>query len=235
MDSKPFFEFDILRFEEHQIAELKKFTKSAFSLEDILTTASTLKYAGAIKKILDDQFRNPSEQYVRFFASQVYEGSLTKKVLEQFAKIVKDATGQYVNEVINERLKSALSANESHSDLESSPEEEPAGSVQLDKMIREKNQDEIDGYNIVRAILCKVVDINRISVRYQKSYSSIVLDNTNRKRICRLHFNSERKAIAVFRGTVEELLPIDSSNDIFKYEEQLKARYTAINKDTKQA
>lgn len=46
MDSKLFFVFNMLHIEDHQINELKKFTKSAFSLEDILTTASTLKYAG---------------------------------------------------------------------------------------------------------------------------------------------------------------------------------------------
>jgi len=67
MDSKPFFSFNVLQFEDHQIKELKKFTKSAFSLEDILTTASTLKYTGAIKKILDEELKNPTEEFVRFF------------------------------------------------------------------------------------------------------------------------------------------------------------------------
>ena len=57
MDSRPFFEFDVLDFEEHQLAELKKFTKSAFSLDDILATASTLKYAGAVKRILERELR----------------------------------------------------------------------------------------------------------------------------------------------------------------------------------
>jgi len=50
MDSKPFFTFNIPNFQDHQIAELKKFIKSTFSLDDILTTASTFKYTGAIKK-----------------------------------------------------------------------------------------------------------------------------------------------------------------------------------------
>lgn len=89
MDSKPFFEFNILHFEEHQVKELKKFTKSAFSLEDILNTASTLKYTGAIKKILEDELKNPSEAFVRFFASQIYDGRLTQPVIEQFTQIVK--------------------------------------------------------------------------------------------------------------------------------------------------
>ena len=69
MDSKPFFTFNVLGFQDHQVNELKKFTKSAFSLDDILTTASTLKYTGAIKKILEEELTNPSEPFVRFFAS----------------------------------------------------------------------------------------------------------------------------------------------------------------------
>ncbi|WP_293675516.1 type I restriction endonuclease, partial [Thiolapillus sp.] len=112
MDSKPFFEFNILDFEDHQINELKKFTKSAFSLEDILTTASTLKYTGAIKKILEQELEKPSEEFVRFFASRIYGGRLTQSVLEQFRKIVKKAREQFINEKINDRLKSALSTNE---------------------------------------------------------------------------------------------------------------------------
>ena len=71
MDSRPFFEFDVLDFEEHQLVELKKFTKSAFSLDDILATASTLKYAGAVKQILVRELDNPSEPFVRFFAAQI--------------------------------------------------------------------------------------------------------------------------------------------------------------------
>jgi len=76
MDSKPFLEFDMLDFEEHDVKELKKFSKSAFSLEDILTTASKLKYAGAIRKILEQELESPSTQFVRFFASQIYDGKL---------------------------------------------------------------------------------------------------------------------------------------------------------------
>lgn len=119
MDSKPFFEFNILHFEDHQINELKKFTKTAFSLNDILTTASTLKYTSAIKKILEEELKNPTEQFVRFFASQIYDGRLTQQVIEQFTQIVKNARNQFINERLNERLKSALAANEVDSSVDS--------------------------------------------------------------------------------------------------------------------
>ena len=90
MDSKPFFEFNIKDFEDYQLNVLKKFTKSSFSLEDILNTASTLKYTGQIKKILEEELTNPTEEFVRFFARQIYDGTLTKRVLEQFTGIVRD-------------------------------------------------------------------------------------------------------------------------------------------------
>lgn len=222
MDSKPFFTFNVLHFEDHQINELKKFTKSAFSLEDILTTASTLKYTGAIKKILEDELKNPSEAFVRFFASQIYDRRLTQPVIEQFTDIVKEARNQFVNERINERLKSALSANEAASDHEETEEEnETHPEAGKDGIVT--TQEEIDGYNIVKSILREVTDIKRIAMRDTKSYCGILLDDNNRKPICRLHFNGPQKYLGVFSGKSEERLEIDSVDDIFKYADRIKA------------
>lgn len=45
MDAKPFFEFNILDFNERDVDELKKFAKAAFDVDTILTTANDLKYS----------------------------------------------------------------------------------------------------------------------------------------------------------------------------------------------
>ncbi len=229
MDSKPFFEFNILHFEDHQIDELKKFTKSAFSLEDILTTASTLKYAGSIKKILEEELKNPSEMFVRFFASQVYDGRLTQPVIEQFTKIVKEARAQFVNERINERLKSALSANGSESTSELAVEPEIIIDASSGQDGIETTQEEIDGYNVVKAILREVVDVKRVTMRDTKSYCGILLDDNNRKPICRLHFNYAKKYLGVFSGKNEERIEIDNVDDIFKYTDQIKSVIAQYN------
>ena len=224
MDSKPFFEFNILEFDEHHIYELKKFTKQKFLLDDILTTASTLKYAGAIKKILEDELKNPSEPFVRFFASQIYDGRLTQQVIEQFTQIVKEARSQFVNERINERLKSALSANDiEESDITSTED----GKEDSENILEEKDgvvttQEEIDGYNIVKAILRKNIDASRVAMRDTKRYCGILLDDNNRKPICRLHFNYSQKYIGVFSGKKEERMKIDAIDDIFNFEEQIQ-------------
>ncbi len=224
MDSKPFFTFNILHFEDHQISELKKFTKSTFSLEDILTTASTLKYAGAIKNVLAEELKNPTEDFVRFFARQIYDGILTKRVLEQFTQIVKDARTQFINERINERLKSALSANEQETLATMIDEGKIGNSTQDVQNGIEATQDEIDGYNIVKAILYEVVDdVQRIAMRNTKRYCGILLDDNNRKPLCRLHFHYSQKYLGVIKNRKEERIAIDAVNDIFKYANKIKS------------
>ena len=222
MDAKPFFSFNILQFEDHQISELKKFTKSSFSLEDILTTASTLKYTGAIKKILDDELKNPSDTFVRFFTSKIYDGRITQQVIEQFTHIVKEARVQFINEQINERLKSALSGNEILLQDEHAQESEESLDVDSEKNEIVTTQDEIDGYNIVKAILYETIDVERVNMRNTKSYCGILLDNNNRKPICRLHFNYSQKYLGVITEKSEERIKIDSVNDIFKYAENIR-------------
>ena len=224
MDSKPFFEFNILEFNEHHIDELKKFTKQAFSLEDILTTASTLKYAGSIKKILEDELKNPSEPFVRFFASQIYDGRLTQQVIEQFKQIVKDARSQFVNERINERLKSALSANnlDDSTALTTENEEVDTESTAKENNVIITTQEEVDSYNIIKAILRKNINVSRVAIRNTKRYCGILLDDNNRKPICRLHFSSSQKYIGIFSEKKEDRIKIDSIDDIFNLSELIE-------------
>ena len=188
MDTKPFFVFNILGFQDHQIAELKKFIKSAFSLEDILTTASTLKYTGAIKKILEAESTEPSEAFVKFFASQIFDGRLTKQVVEQFTAIVKEARKQFINEKINDRLKSALSDSEDHEEVKATQEQAMVAAQEEDDGVV-TTEEELEGYHVVKSILRETIDLSRIAMRDTKSYCGILLDDNNRKPICRLRFN----------------------------------------------
>ncbi|RLB67911.1 MAG: restriction endonuclease, partial [Deltaproteobacteria bacterium] len=216
-----FFIFNILDFQDHQITELKKFTKAAFSLDDILTTASTLKYTGAIKKVLDDELTNPSEAFVRFFAAKIFDGRLTKPVVEQFTPIVKEARKQFINERINERLTSALSA-EDPQDVEVIQGEVAGDTNSQEKSGIITTEEEIEGFHVVKAILRQIVDVSRITMRDTKSYCGILLDDNNRKPICRLHFNHSQKYLGVFSQKTEERIAIDSVDDLYKYSEQMK-------------
>ena len=53
---------------------LKKFAKESFDLDNILSTASELKYTKGIKGVLADEWNNPSEEFVRMLTTRVYSG-----------------------------------------------------------------------------------------------------------------------------------------------------------------
>jgi hypothetical protein len=108
MDEKPFLVLDLLDIDDTLIPELRKLTKDVFDLDSIINAAGELKYVGQIKRTIAAQFKEPEEEWIRFFTSRVYDGSLTLKVREQFAPLVIKATKQFLNDQVNDRLKTAL-------------------------------------------------------------------------------------------------------------------------------
>ncbi|KPA10585.1 restriction endonuclease or methylase, partial [Candidatus Magnetomorum sp. HK-1] len=222
MDKKPFFEFNLLNFEEHHLEELKKFTKSSFNLESIISTASTLKYTAAIKKTFAEEISNPSDEFIKFFVSKVYSGVKTQNIISQFSKIVKNALNQFIREKINDRLKSALNDESNDEEQESSDVNSKNENKQVDDGIITTDE-EIEGYNYIKAIVRDVIDVNRIHMRDTKSYCGVLLDDNNRKPICRLHFNSTtKKYIGIFSQKNETKNLIDEVKDIFNHSKEIQ-------------
>lgn len=225
MDDKPFLELDLLDLDEHALPELQKLTKSAFDVDSIISAAGELKYVGQIKKELALQFTNPNDDFVRFFASRVYDGIITQKVRDQFAVLTRKAAIQFLGDQVNDRLKSAMSGAVLPSYAMASvepPSVEPAEDSSSEQI--QTTLDELEGFHIVKAIVRAVVDAKRIIHRDTKSYFGILLDDNNRKPICRLHFNRSQKYIGLFDGEKTETRhPISSLDEIYEFAEQLKA------------
>ncbi len=108
MDKEPFFQFEITSITDSDVEELKKFHKSFFQVETITSAASDLKYTNLIKKIFNDDLKNPSESLVKHFIAKVYQGRATEKVTSYFTELVKKSLQQVVSDLITERLKNAL-------------------------------------------------------------------------------------------------------------------------------
>jgi hypothetical protein len=86
------------------------------------------------------------------------------------------------------------------------------------------NEEEWQGYYIVKSILRENLDIKRIFVRDKKNYCGILLDDNNRKPICRLYFNSKKKYLGLFSDNKdEEKVAIEDFNEIYNYAEKLKS------------
>lgn len=225
MDEKPFLELDLLDLDEHALPELQKLTKSAFDVDSIISAAGELKYIGQIKKEMASQFSQPSDEFVKFFASRAYDGIITQKVREQFTILTRKAAAQFLGDQVNGRLKSAMSGaiepSYAMAAVQSPMEAEPAGDVGEDRI--QTTLDELEGFHVVKAIVRSVVDAKRIVHRDTQSYFGILLDDNNRKPICRLHFNRAQKYLGVFDSEKNESRhPIASVDDIYGFAEQLK-------------
>ncbi|EPH7225118.1 type I restriction enzyme HsdR N-terminal domain-containing protein [Enterobacter asburiae] len=230
MDEKPFLEVDLLDIDENIIPELKKLTKSSFDLESIINAAGELKYVSQIKKILHSQLNNPEDDFVKFFASRVYDGILTQKVRESFFNLTKKAASQYINDQVNERLKSAITG------ITPAIIDTPNESSQIEEDEHKDESDvvttleELEGYHIVKAITRAVLEAPRITHRDTKSYFGILVDDNNRKPLCRLHFNRTQKYIALFDIEKNETRhPITTVDDIYSFADILKATAALYN------
>jgi hypothetical protein len=222
MDEKPFLEFNITDIRDNHIDELKKFHKELFNIESIITTASELKYTNEIKQLFQIELTNPSTDFIKHFAKQVYPSKITDKILDLFTVLVKKSTQQYISDLITDRLKSALDKEvENEKEISNTIQTKPDDKQEeLNKIVT--TEEELEGYFIVKSILRQKFDSNRIKYRDALSYFSILLDDNNRKTICRLYLNSPKKQIGIQDENKKEIKhELTKLDDIFSYSEQL--------------
>lgn len=242
MDEKPFLEINLLELNNSNVVELKKLTKSAFDIENLMTTAGELKYMRQIKRLLSEQLDNPSDEFVKFVAGKVFTGVLTPTRREYFSGIAKRAFNQLINERINTRLKSAMSETSltEMNSIQIEDVETQAESVEANKVNRESliqtNEEELEGFYIVKSLLRDIVDPNRIIHRDTKSYMGILLDDNNRKPLARLYFNRSQKYLGIFdEKREEEKIPVQNLNDIYQYAERLRRVFVFYEGEDKES
>lgn len=224
MDEKPFLELDLNNIDENVVPEIFKLTKSAFDVESIVNAAGELKYVSQIKKIISSQFANPDDAFVRLIASRVYEGVQTQKVRELFTVLTKKAFTQWLTDQVNERLKSAINSPK----ITEARAENEALKSDDELIVSDENTEvvttpeEIEGYHIVKSIIRTTLSPERIGYRDNKSYFGILIDDNNRKPICRLHLNRSQMYIGLFDENKKETRnSLESLDDIFTFSEQL--------------
>lgn len=222
MDDKPFLEVDITDLRDNQIEELKKFHKSYFDIDNILSSASELKYMGELKAIIQNEFSSPSADFVKMFATKVYEGRMLQNVVDQFTPLVKRAISSHINDIINERLKGALTVSDAKPEAQQ-VKEEPVSDAQKEVQPESKivtTEEELDAYRIIQAICRQKVDVSRIAYRDAQTYFSVLLDDNNRKPICRMYFNTGTKYVATIDENKKDVKhPIESLDDLFQFTE----------------
>ena len=222
LDSTPFLELDLSKKESVRYDELFKLSKDHFDLQGLLSSASTLKYTQAIKQLVVEEFKNPSDDFTKFFASKVHEGRVTANILSEFRSIVAEAIKQHINRTINDHIKDLMIR------VDDTPELKSSSALDISSYMSKKQQDnekietteeEVQAFQELLNILYGHVDAKRIVWRDVVTYFGVLLDDNNRKPICRFHFNTGNKYISLFDGSdrQQDKIQIDSIADIKTY------------------
>ncbi len=225
MDEKPFLEVNLLDLKEAQIEELKKFHKSYFDVDMILSSASELKYMGELRAIIGKEFSAPSPDFVRYFGKQVYDGVFSSKVLEQFTALVKRSISGYISDIIADRLKAAIKEEATEPEQSTAPTEQATADEEQPDDGIVTTAEELEAFYLIKSMLRSVCPAERITYKDTRSYFGVSIDNNVRKTICRLYLNQPtRKRIAIIGEDKSEVMhKIDSINDIYQYEAEIIA------------
>ena len=215
MDLVPFLEFNILEMKSSSIRELKKFKKEQFDVETIFTNASKLRYSRAIKEIFNKQLEQPDDDFVRFFLQYIYDGAKTQNIIDKYRDLIKTALNDTISERMTDKITSALNVNEVTEQVE-----EPEIDDKKSKIIT--TEEEIQSFYIIKGFFAGVCELSRIAHRDTESYFGILLDDNNRKPICRLNLDAKKKHIMIpDKDKKFERFYIDSLDDLYKYRQQL--------------
>lgn len=193
MDDAPFFVFNIESVKDEDIESLKQFCKSYFDTDAIVDSATTMKYKRNILAAIGELVDNPTPDFVRLIGKPIYGGNMTERVVDQFTSLVKSCFATYVNNIISERLQSAVKTQEENAAR--IRQEIAAAEVVNNDLI--PNDEEMQALGLIKALIAEKVDTERVSHVITQSYFAIVLDGTTKKTIARLNLRSRKKSISI--------------------------------------
>jgi predicted type IV restriction endonuclease len=234
MDDTPFLELNLSQLNEHAINQIKKLTKSSFSVDEAIHAANEMKYKGGIKSVFKRQLDQPSDDFVKLFFKEVCPGNVfTGNLKDLFIQYTKSSFKEFIREEIDKLLNEASAKN----DFPVTPLEEEK--VEISNAAPEFTEEEKEGFYIVKSILAQIVDLHRISYRDTLSYCNVLLDDNGWKAIVRFYFNNTKsKKLELVKlndkGEKEYIkISIDSINDIYKYSQQIQEIVLAYDSKSK--
>ena len=232
MDTSPFLTVNLDNENGINYSSLRHFAKATFNANEACEAAANMRYIDGMQAFLEQAYIDPPEEFVRIMAKHVYQGPMTAARRQKFTHLTKVAFQGFINNRVSGTLKKASDianslANEDQENLEQENDDqeyEPAGEKGIIT-----TAEEIESYEIIKAIVGDIVDPERIQIRDTKSYCGILLDNNNTKPICRLYLNSgSTKHIRIMSNDTDERgrrtstrYDINNANDITQYEEEL--------------
>lgn len=158
-----------------------------------------------------DEFKQPSNKLIKYYLG-ICERKATENAIKEFSEIVKEAYQQYINDSINERLKTAIVDEKPTTPTTPEPESRIV-----------TTEEEIEGYHIIKAILCKEIESSRITYHDFTNWFNVTIDNSIKKTICKLYLTETEKHIGFINSEGKETKQqIKTIEDIYQFSDRLK-------------
>lgn len=230
LDNAHFLELDMLNLQEPLVEELKKLTKSALSVSEMLTAASELKYVGGILKILAEQIDKDKidENFAKYFFQKLCpDRAFAGAVKPQWRAFTHRALNQFVTEEIKRRL--GVSDGGSSPTGITTPDPDPIVEPvepPIEKVVT--TPEEMEAFYIIKSILRGVVEPSRIGYKDVQNHFNVLFDGKVTKPICRFYFNNPKNMrLGLFAGSddgkQEERVSITTLDEIYQYADKFKA------------
>jgi hypothetical protein len=215
LDHEPFFTFEITHLKDDHLSEIGKLQKTGLDIGSFLDAAEELKFLAEIKRTIIDELNEPSEKFIKFISQSLFG---TIKRISFLTPLIKQAAQQAKEEIIAERFRIAQEV--------SAKKDEDAKTAALEpekpKTEVVTTQEEIDFYNIIKAIACEIVSASRISYKDFMTLFGIMLDGKQTQIFCRFVSNTKRKTMSLlYKDKTEEDFNLASMEDVYQYRENI--------------
>ena len=103
LDSKPFFEFDLLNINDSDIKILSYFSKSE-DINNARQIAEELKKRKDLRKKIEELLEDPPKDFVKFMAKQVGVSFVGESVVKEYTSLIRDVIDEYISDKTNKNL-----------------------------------------------------------------------------------------------------------------------------------
>jgi len=231
MDENPFIQLDITNLSDSDIEVLSKFKKESFEKDELLKYAEELVYTSNLNDKLNELFKNPSDDFIRYLIKDFSDTRVTVNVVDRFRPIVKKAISNAILDIVSQGL------YQQNTNLENTKVDDESNELVVEntKKIKIKQEivttkEELSSFNFIRAILsAEGKDISTLNYKDTINYFNIT-NNTNW--FLRFNFENEKKKYVITKipyETVKSLIYNYDAEKISKCKEGSKIYIDSID------
>lgn len=194
MDAEPFFEFSLETITPEDVGTLEGFRKDSFNPLELVTQAENLVYLKALKRKFRALFREPSAEFVRYLAKDVYPRMITEKVVDRLTPLVKQAMSTVLVEMVSQGLTQEITKQEEASTVVPAAD---APHESKEKLPVIASAEDIEAFNVVCQVIAEDIGPDHhVAHKATTSYLSIQIDKPSRW-FARLTVNGPTKSAII--------------------------------------